>query len=169
MLFPQKIVTFYVRKFYLFNSSDGCHDTNAEAKENPCIVVQVVWWNNGVLDAVESKTWLAWPTGAQAFVWVGGCWKSQKERNGTPLIDCINISFCFVLCYGEEVPTLKWRKVRLMEQWIICINEEWSIIYWFRHIMNFLLVYLQLQLFCKYIFFNASKFVVVYFLEGAFS
>jgi len=35
---------------------DGCHDTNAEAKENPCIVVQVVWWNNGVLDAVESKT-----------------------------------------------------------------------------------------------------------------
>ena len=48
---------------HLFHSSHGCHDANAQAKENPCIVVQVVWWNNGVLDAVESKTWLAWPTG----------------------------------------------------------------------------------------------------------
>ena len=59
MLFWQKIVTFYLEKFFPFNSSDGCNDANAQAKENPCIVVQVVWWNNGVLDAVESKTRLA--------------------------------------------------------------------------------------------------------------
>jgi len=56
VLFWQKIVTFYLEKFCPFNSSDGCNDANAQAKENPCIVVQVVWWNNGVLDAVESKT-----------------------------------------------------------------------------------------------------------------
>lgn len=63
MLFSLKIVTFYLEKLHHFNSSDGCNDADAQAEENPCIVGQVSWWNNGVLDAVESKTWLAWPIG----------------------------------------------------------------------------------------------------------
>ena len=57
-------------KFCPFNSSDGCNDTHAQAKENPCIVVQVVWWNNGVLDALESKAWLAWPTGKLVIIFL---------------------------------------------------------------------------------------------------
>ena len=61
--FHRKLWLLKLGKLHSFNSSDGCNDANAQAKENPCIVVQVFWWNNGVLDTVESKTWLAWPTG----------------------------------------------------------------------------------------------------------
>lgn len=90
-------------------------------------------------------------SGAQASIWDGGCWKSQKERNGAPLIDCFNLSCCFVLCYGEEVPYVKMEETEAD----VTVNSihRWRAIYhcWFRYIRNFLLLYLQLQWFCEYI------------------
>ena len=91
--------------------------------------------------------------GAQAFIWVGGCWKSQKERNGAPLIHCFNISFCFVLCYGEEVPFIKMEDTEA-DGTVNSVHKLKVIYYfWLWHIMNFLVMYLQLQWFCKYISF----------------
>lgn len=67
--------------------------------------------------------------GAQASIWVGGCWKSQEERNGASLIDCCNLSFCFVLCYGEEVPYIKMAEAEADETVnSMHSDEEWSII-----------------------------------------
>lgn len=67
-------------------------------------------------------------SGAQASIWDGGCWKSQKERNGAPLIDCFNLSCCFVLCYGEEVPYIKMEETEADVTEILYIDEERSTI-----------------------------------------